>query len=58
MSDNLDLAVPWKASSTSAIVGVGLFLNRAYMDITIPGVQNPHWEPWDFAIRSWTSKQS
>ena len=24
------------------------------MDITIPGVQNPHWEPWDFAIRSYT----
>lgn len=24
------------------------------MDITIPGVQNPHCEPWALAIRSWT----
>ena len=22
------------------------------MDITIPGVQNPHWDPWNLTIRS------
>lgn len=46
-------SVPWKASSTSAMVGLGLFLSRAYMDMTMPGVQNPHWEPWAFAILSY-----
>jgi len=34
--------IPSKALSISLCVGKGLFLSRAYMDITIPGVQNPH----------------
>lgn len=55
---SLSLAGPWKASSISAIIGVGLFLSRAYMDMTIPGVQKPHWEPWAFAIRSWMMKKN
>jgi len=25
------------------------------MDMTIPGVQNPHWDPWLLASRSWTA---
>lgn len=49
---------PWKASSTSAMVGVGLFLSNAYMDMTMPGVQKPHWEPWAFAIRSWNTTET
>ena len=49
--------VPSNALSISFCVGKGLFLRRAYMDITIPGVQNPHWEPWDFAIRSYTRER-
>lgn len=36
--------------------GVGWFLSRAYMDITIPGVQKPHWEPWILAIRSYAQE--
>lgn len=32
--------------------GVALFRSSVYMDMTIPGVQNPHWEPCDFASRS------
>jgi hypothetical protein len=43
---------PSKAFSISAEVGRGLFLNNVYIDITIPGVQNPHCEPWDLAILS------
>lgn len=36
---------------------VGFFsedLRRAYIDMTIPGVQNPHCDPWALAILSWT----
>lgn len=33
--------------------GCGWFLSSVYMDITIPGVQNPHWVPWLLAILSW-----
>jgi hypothetical protein len=34
---------PWKATSRSSIVGlVGFDLRREYIDITMPGVQNPH----------------
>lgn len=44
---------PARASVMSSMVGCGLFLSRAYVDITIPGVQKPHWEPWALAIRSW-----
>ena len=47
-------ALPSNALSISLCVGTGLFLRRAYIDITIPGVQNPHWDPWDLAIRSLT----
>jgi len=32
-----------------------LFRSRVYIDITIPGVQKPHWEPWDLASLSWES---
>lgn len=44
--------IPWKASSISCIVGWELFLRRAYMDMTSPGVQKPHCDPWALAIRS------
>lgn len=44
---------PARAWVMSSMVGCGLFLSRAYVDITIPGVQKPHWEPWALAIRSW-----
>lgn len=44
--------VPSNALSISVWVGRGLFLRSVYMDITIPGVQNPHWDPWDLAILS------
>lgn len=44
--------VPANAWVKSSIVGWGLFLSRVYMDITIPGVQKPHCEPWALAIRS------
>lgn len=33
--------------------GCGWFLSSVYMDITIPGVQNPHCVPWLLAILSW-----
>ena len=50
--------LPSKALSISLCVGKGVFLSRAYMDITIPGVQNPHWDPWHLAILSlWNTKQ-
>lgn len=45
--------IPSNALSISVWVGRGLFLRSVYMDITIPGVQNPHWDPWDLAILSW-----
>ena len=45
-------SLPWKASSISSSVGVALFRRREYMDMTNPGVQNPHWDPWAFAILS------
>ena len=44
--------IPSKALSISFCVGTRLFLRTVYIDITIPGVQNPHWDPWDLAIRS------
>lgn len=45
--------IPSNAVSSSSSDGVGLFLRRAYMDITMPGVQNPHCEPCAFAMRSY-----
>ena len=50
--------LPWNAFSISTFVGIGLFLRRVYIDITIPGVQNPHWDPWDLAILSFRIKHS
>lgn len=44
--------LPSNALCISLYDGKGLFLNNVYIDITIPGVQNPHCDPWDFAIRS------
>ena len=38
----------------SSIEGLGLFLSRVYMDMTMPGVQKPHWDPWESAMRCWT----
>ena len=48
--------IPSNALSISVCVGTGLFLRRVYIDITIPGVQNPHWDPWDLAILSFFKK--
>ena len=45
----------WKYVSMSSMFGFLLFLRRVYMDMTMPGVQNPHWEPWELAIRSCTA---
>lgn len=45
--------LPPRASMSCSSEGCGWFLSRAYMDITIPGVQNPHWVPWLLAILSW-----
>lgn len=53
LSMNLCWFLPPRASLMSSTVGWGLFLSRVYMDITIPGVQKPHWEPWALAIRSY-----
>lgn len=44
--------LPSKASSTSCSVGASVLRRRAYKLMTIPGVQNPHWLPFPFAIRS------
>ena len=44
--------LPSNALSMSALSGIGLFLSNVYIDITIPGVQNPHCDPCDLAIRS------
>lgn len=47
----------WNLPSRAAIIcsmeGSAWFLSKAYMDITIPGVQKPHWEPWHLASLSW-----
>ena len=45
--------VPSKALSIWDREGWGLFLSREYIDITMPGVQNPHWDPWERASLSW-----
>ena len=47
------MSLPSKASNRSCSVGWALFLSRAYIDITKPGVQKPHWEPLCIARRSW-----
>ena len=45
---------PPNALSISSSVGITLFLSNVYIDITIPGVQKPHCDPWAFAMRSCT----
>lgn len=45
--------LPPRASMSCSSEGCGWFLSSVYMDITIPGVQNPHWVPWLLAILSW-----
>lgn len=44
--------LPSKASSTSSSDGPTLLRSRAYKDMTMPGVQNPHWLPLPLAMRS------
>ena len=51
----LKLSCTWKYVSMSSMSGLGLFLSRVYMDMTMPGVQKPHWEPWEEAIRCCTA---
>lgn len=47
--------LPARASSISCSVGGSVLdLRREYIDITKPGVQNPHWDPWAFESLSWT----
>ena len=38
--------------------GAGLCFSTPYMDITIPGEQNPHWEPWPRCSRSWHNNRN
>ena len=45
--------LPARASRSCSSEGCGWFLSSVYMDITIPGVQKPHWVPWLLAILSW-----
>ena len=45
----------WRPAQTSSMSGAGLCFSTPYMDITIPGEQNPHWEPWPRCSRSWSS---
>lgn len=45
--------LPARAAIICSEVGSGWFLSKVYMDITIPGVQKPHWEPWHLASLSW-----
>ena len=44
--------LPSSAFSISSSLGVTLFLSNVYIDITIPGVQKPHCDPWALAMRS------
>jgi len=44
--------LPWKAASICSEVGCGLVRSNVYMDMTNPGVQNPHCEPCEPAIDS------
>lgn len=47
IKNNLEYEQPSKAISTSFFVGAGLFLSSVKADMTNPGVQNPHCNPWD-----------
>mmetsp|Transcript_75907 Transcript_75907/g.158287 ORF Transcript_75907/g.158287 Transcript_75907/m.158287 type:complete len:208 (+) Transcript_75907:3455-4078(+) len=44
---------PSKCCSTSSAEGFLLFSSKAYMFITQPGVQKPHWEPLPAAMADW-----
>ena len=44
--------VPSNAPSICFSEGAWLFLRRVYMDMTKPGVQKPHCDPWARTIRS------
>jgi len=46
------LSLPWKAASICSVDGCGLVRSNVYMDMTNPGVQNPHCEPCELAIDS------
>ena len=43
--ETFEVYLPWNAISMSFIEGLGKFLSNVYMDMTIPGVQNPHCDP-------------
>ena len=45
MREEREREEPSKPSSISWDEGEGLFCMREYMDITIPGLQNPHCVP-------------
>ena len=51
-SSGISKHIPWKASSISTSEGLLLLRRRQYMDMTNPGVQKPHWDPWALAILS------
>ncbi len=40
------IIIPDIAVSMSLRLGLGLFLRSVYIDITMPGLQNPHCVPW------------
>lgn len=44
--------LPARAAIICSEVGSGWFLSKVYMDMTIPGEQKPHWEPWHLASLS------
>ena len=48
------LILPSKAASSWCGEGRGWFLSRVYIDMTNPGVQNPHCDPWAAASFSCT----
>ena len=45
--------LPSNALSNSSIDGWGLLRNSVYIDMTIPGVQKPHCDPWLLASLSY-----
>ncbi len=49
---------PEIASRTSASVGSGLASSSQRAVIIIPGVQKPHWSPWQAANASWTGSRA
>jgi hypothetical protein len=49
---------PEMASRTSASVGSGLRSSSQRAVIIMPGVQNPHWTPWQSANACWTGSRA